>query len=458
MPDQVRHDRWSNMEKFIVDGPTKLTGHVTIAGAKNVALKALVASLLTDEDVVINNVPQIRDVHLMIEVLEHLGKHCEQKGSRIIIKRNASHECTVPLEVGARLRASSMVLGPLLSRYGKAIIPNPGGCRIGARPIGRHIDGLKAMGASISYSSNDGYFHAEAEELHGAEITFEKNTHTGTETLLLAAILAKGTTILHNAAEEVEVDNLIELLQQMGAHIQRTEKRKIVIEGVPSLHSLTFEIMPDRNEEVTFAVAAIASTGDITVHNSRRQHLVAFLDVLTKAGGGYEAIDEETTRYFYKGALTPVDVTTGIYPGFMTDWQAPWALLMTQATGESVVHETVFENRFTYVEELKKMGAHIVYFDPEINNPEEFYNFNWNDRPAGAHQAIRITGPTNLHNAVVSINDLRAGATLLLATIIGSGKSYLYGIEQIDRGYEHIEKRLCELGAHIERVTEDAIS
>jgi len=446
------------MEKFIVDGPSKLTGNVSIAGAKNVALKALVASLLTDEDLIIKNIPQIRDVHLMLEVLGHLGKHTVFSGSTVTITKNSAHTCTVPLEVGARLRTSSMVLGPLLSRYGKAIIPNPGGCRIGARPIDRHIDGLIKMGASISYASEDGFFHAEAKNLHGAEITFEKNTHTGTETLLLAAILAKGKTILHNAAEEVEVDDLIGLLKSMGAHIDRFGKREIVIEGVPSLHSATYEIMPDRNEEVTFAVAAIASTGDITVYNSRREYLTAFLDCLQTGGGGYEAIDPTTTRYFYKDPMRSVDVATSIYPGFMTDWQAPWALLMTQASGESVVHETVFENRFTYVEELKKMGARISYFDPDVKNPEAFYNFNWKDRPVDTHQAIRIQGPTNLHNAVLSVNDLRAGATLLLAAIIGSGKSYLYGIEQIDRGYEHIEKRLTELGAHLERVTEDAIS
>ncbi|HCM82890.1 MAG: UDP-N-acetylglucosamine 1-carboxyvinyltransferase [Microgenomates group bacterium GW2011_GWC1_43_11] len=446
------------MEKFIVDGPTKLVGNVTIAGAKNVALKALVASLLTDEEVIIDNVPQIRDVHLMIEVLEHLGKHCTFKNSTITIKKNSSHTCTVPLEVGARLRTSSMVLGPLLSRYGKAIIPNPGGCRIGARPIDRHIEGLKAMGASISYASADGYFHAKVSDLHGAEITFEKNTHTGTETLLLAAILAKGTTILHNAAQEVEVDDLIELLRTMGAAITRTANREIIVEGVSTLHGTTYTIMPDRNEEVTFAVAAIASTGDITVHNSRPQYLAAFLKALSRAGGGWEEIDTDTTRYFYKGELQAVDVVTGVYPGFMTDWQAPWALLMTQAKGESVIHETVFENRFAYVEELKKMGAKIAYFDPKVKNPEEFYNFNWNDHIRGMHQAIRITGPTNLHNAIVSINDLRAGATLLLATTIGSGKSYLYGIEQVDRGYEHIENRLTTMGAHIERVRGDALS
>lgn len=446
------------MEKFIIEGPTKLVGHVTVAGAKNVALKALVASLLTDEDVIIQNVPHIRDVYLMIEVLEHLGKHCRFEGSHITIKKNSSHTCTVPLEVGARLRTSSMVLGPLLTRYGKAVIPNPGGCRIGARPIDRHIDGLIAMGATITYDSSDGYFHAKAKHMHGTHIVFEKNTHTGTETLLLASVLAKGETTLGNAAEEVEVDDLITLLQTMGAHIKRNSKREITIEGVSDLHGVTYSIMPDRNEEVTFAVAAIASTGDITVHNSKTQYLKAFLESLQKAGGGWEAIDENTTRYFFKGHIRATDVTTGVYPSFMTDWQAPWALLMTQAKGESVVHETVFENRFTYVEELKKMGAIITYFDPKVKNPEDFYNFNWEDIQKGTHQGIRITGPTNLHNAVLSINDLRAGATLLLAGIIGSGRSYLFGIDQIDRGYEHIEKRLNLLGAHIERVTEDALS
>jgi len=446
------------MEKFIVDGPTKLVGSVYIAGAKNVALKALVASLLTDEKVEIKNIPQIRDVFLMIEVLEHLGKHIDLQESTVTITKNASHTCTVPLEVGARLRTSSMVLGPLLSRFGKAIIPNPGGCRIGARPIDRHIEGLIKMGASISYTSDDGYFHAKAESLHGAEITFEKNTHTGTETLLLAAMLAKGKTVLHNAAEEIEVDDLIGLLQSMGGVVYRNKSREISIEGVSSLHGTTFEIMPDRNEEVTFAVGAVASKGDITVHNSRRLYLKAFLDVFIQAGGGVEDIDETTTRYFYKGPIQAIDVVTAIHPGFMTDWQAPWALLMTQAEGESVVHETVFENRFTYVEELKKMGARISYFDPKVAHPEQYYNFNWNDRPVGTYQAIRISGPTNLHNAVLSINDLRAGATLLLSAIIGSGKSYLYGIEQIDRGYEHIEARLQKLGAHIERVVEDTLS
>jgi len=442
------------MDKFIVTGPTQLHGDITVAGAKNVALKALVATLLTDEEIVIQNVPHIRDVFLMIDVVESLGRKCRFDGSTVTVdKANGNSSTKVPLEIGARLRTSSMVLGPLLSRFGKAVIPNPGGCRIGARPIDRHIEGLKKMGATISYHSDDGFFYTEAQKLHGVEFTFEKNTHTGTETLILAAVLAEGTTVLRNAAEEVEVDDLISLLTAMGANIKRTGDREITIVGVPKLHGTTYAIMPDRNEEVTFAIAAVASKGSITVHASQRHHLTAFLDVYEKAGGKHEAVDENTTRYYYKTPLKAVDVITEPHPGFMTDWQAPWAILMTQAEGVSTIHETVFESRFSYVEELRKMGAHIEAFVPEIDNPSQFYNFNWEDHTDDNFQAIRITGPTPLHNGILSINDLRAGATILIAAIIASGESSIFGVDQIDRGYEHIENRLGKLGAKISRIT-----
>ena len=445
------------MEKFIVSGPTVLHGDVTIAGAKNVALKAIVVSLLTEEPVILHNMPHIRDVLLMLEVVRSLGAKATFEGNTVQIVDGKTGNTTVPLEIGARLRTSSMVLGPMLSRYGKAMIPNPGGCRIGARPIDRHIDGLKAMGATIDYSSTDGFFHAEAKHLHGADITFEKNTHTGTETLILAAVLADGTTVLHNAAEEVEIDDLIALLCAMGANIKRTGAREITIVGVAKLHGAEYTIMSDRNEEVTFAIAAVVSKGKIIVHHSERKFLKEFLTVFEKAGGKYRVVDDTTTEYFYEGPLTAVDVTTGQHPGFMTDWQAPWAILMTQATGVSTIHETVFENRFSYVEELKKMGATIEYFDPEVTNPKEFYNFNFEDKARDAHQAIRIMGPTPLHNAITSMSDLRAGATVVLAAIIAKGQSYIHGVDQIDRGYEHIEERLRSLGASIERIEEDTI-
>lgn len=442
------------MEAFIITGGTPLVGEVSISGAKNVALKACVAALLTDEPIILKNVPSIRDVTYMLEVLQNLGASVDMSANTLHIQNGHVKKLSVDLEVGARLRTSTLVLGPLLARFGEAKIPNPGGCRIGARPIDRHIDGLRAMGAQIRYDSSDGYFHSKATNLHGAHIKFPKNTHTGTETLVLAAVLAKGQTVLENAAEEVEIDNLILLLNKMGARISRTSLRTIVIDGVNSLHGLEFSIMPDRNEEVTFAIVAALTHGEVTVRNSQIACLAAFLKPFTQAGGEYQRIDDQTTKYWARGKTTATNVTTGPYPAFMTDWQAPWAVFMTQANGNSTIHETVFESRFSYVGELRKMGSKIDFYDPKVKNPREFYNFNWNDRPKGYHQGIKIHGPARLHNAVLEISDLRAGATLVLAGLVSKGESYIRGIEQIDRGYEKIDEKLKSLGANIERIRE----
>jgi UDP-N-acetylglucosamine 1-carboxyvinyltransferase len=443
------------MDKLIITGGVPLKGNVTVAGAKNVALKILVASLLTDDEMIIHNVPQIRDVFFMLEVLKELGVEARVDGHTIRTTHMHIPDAKVPLEVGARLRTSSMVMGPLLARYGLATVPNPGGCRLGARPIDRHIEALKKMGAEITYHSEDGYFYGKTRMLQGATIRFVKNTHTGTETLILAAVLAHGRTILENAAEEVEIDDLIACLNQMGAKIRREKSRKIIIDGVRSLHGTEYTIMPDRNEEITFAIAAVMTGGDILVKNSSRHNLQIFLSAFSKAGGIAQPVDETTTRYQSDGILKPSDIITGPFPGFMTDWQAPWAVMMTQAKGVSTIHETVFESRFSYVSELKKMGADIEFFDPAVPSPEKFYNFNWADRVAGYHQGIRITGPTPLHNAVLEINDLRAGATLILAALSAPGESIIHGVEQVDRGYEKIEERLQALGARIARVTEE---
>ena len=443
------------MDKFIINGGIPLKGEISVAGAKNVALKILVASLLTDEEIVIHNVPQIRDVHFMLEVLRELGVESAVDGHTVRVMNTHTKDIKVPLEVGSRLRTSSMVMGPLLARYGHATTPNPGGCRLGARPIDRHISALRDMGADITYNSNDGYFYGKAKGLHGATVRFPKNTHTGTETLLLAGVLARGQTVLENAAEEVEIDDLIACLNMMGARVRRVEPRKIVIDGVAALHGTEYSLMPDRNEEVTFAVAAVMTGGDILVRNSQRDNLTAFLSIFKKAGGRYQTVDATTTRYMSDGPIRPTDIVTGQFPGFMTDWQAPWAVFMTQAKGVSTIHETVFESRFSYVAELRKMGAQIEFFDPEVAKPEEFYNFNWADRVPGYHQGIRITGPAALHNAVLEINDLRAGATLVLAALCAPGVSSIHGVEQVDRGYEKIEERLRALGARIERVKEE---
>jgi UDP-N-acetylglucosamine 1-carboxyvinyltransferase len=445
------------MEKFVIEGGTPLVGEITNQGAKNVALKMSVAALLTDDPVILHNVPKIRDIFMMLEVLKALGVDAKWQDHSIELTHTKKGMTQVPLDVGARLRTSSLVLGPLLARFGSAMIPNPGGCRLGARPIDRHVKGLIAMGATIDYDSADGYFHATSKGLHGTTVTFEKNTHTGTETIILAAVLASGKTIIENAAQEIEIDDLIGFLHAMGANVRRTKPNEIVIEGVAKLHGTEYRIMPDRNEEVTWAIAAAVTRGNIIVHDSVPKHLSVFYDAFIKAGGIVESIDEKTTRYTVGQQIKAVDVTTLPHPGFMTDWQAPWAVFMTQAKGISTVHETVFESRFSYVKQLQKMGAKIEFFEPEVENPEALYNFNWQDKVEGSMQAIKITGPRKLHNGVVDIDDIRAGASVIIAAMAAEGESFVYRAETVDRGYEAIEERLRNLGGKIIREREDIV-
>lgn len=441
------------MESFIISGGNSLNGEVEISGSKNVALKAIVAGLLTDGELIIENAPAISDLTLMEEIAQKVGVKIERSPRVLKIKAADLQTTKVPLEMGARLRSSSMFIAPLLARLGHAVIPNPGGCRIGARPIDRHMEGLIALGAKITYG-DDGYFRASAKKLIGTTYKFGKNTHTGTETLILAATLAQGKTILENSAQEPEVDDLIALLNRMGAKIKRTDGRQITIEGVKSLSGATYKIMADRNEAVTFAIAALVTQGDVFVRTAKAEFLQPFLEKLNEAGGGWEQQDSGI-RFFWKKPLKATNVTTASYPGFMTDWQAPWVILATQSEGDSVIHETVYENRFQYVHELQKMGAKIELFNPEIAEPENFYNFNWADnRPEYFHAAL-VSGPILLHNGVLEISDLRAGATLVLAALAASGESYLSGIEHIDRGYEDFEKRLKALGAKIKRVEKE---
>ena len=444
------------MEKLVVNGGRKLKGKIGVSGSKNVALKVLVASLLTKEKVIIENVPRISDFNILVEIVEDLGATVDFIDHTLTIEAGTLADYDVPLEGAASLRASSMLIAPLLVRMGKALIPNPGGCRIGARPIDRTIEGLIHMGADIRYDSQDGYFHAKTNGFRGVTYEFEKNTHTGTETLIIAAVLAKGKTILKNAAEEPEVDELINFLTSMGAKIKR-DKRTITITGVNKLSGTTFRIMPDRNEVVTFAIAAYVTNGDITVVNAQKEHIKEFLDKLDLAGAKWEEVKEGGIR-FYNGTFAAVDVETRQHPGFMTDWQAPWAVLMTQANGTSIIHETVYESRFGYVNELIKMGAKIKLFNPKVENPKEFYNFNYDDDKPEYRHAARIEGPTPLHNAVVQITDLRAGATLVLAALAASGKSVIFGVQHLDRGYEDFDEGLRSLGADIQREEYNAIA
>lgn len=441
------------MRKFIINGKNNLSGNITISGSKNVATKAVIAACLTDEPVTLKNVPQLSDIDALLEVIESMGGEVKKGNGEVTITVKEIKNHSISLAEGARVRTASMFIAPLLLRTGKALIPNPEGCRIGARPIDRHITGLTQMGAKIEYKSEDGYYHATAEGLKGTNYTFEKNTHTGTETLIMAATLARGTTVLENAAEEHEIDDLILLLNKMGAKIKRADKRRIVIEGIEKLHGTSHEIVSDSNELVTFAVLSLVSSGNIYLRKANLENIEAFLDEVKKAGGEWEEKNGDV-RFYMKGSLTASKVVTAPEPGFKTDWQGPWAILMTQADGISSIHETIYENRFGYVAELKKMGAKIDFFEPEVLDPASFYNFNY--EPAQKYQqAIRIHGVTELHNAALTITDLRAGATVVIAALIAKGESIIYGLEHLERGYENFSSRLKSLGAKIKEVEED---
>ncbi len=440
-------------EKFIVRGGKSLHGSVSVSGAKNVVLKAYVAACLTDEEVILHNIPLISDLRIMGEIIEDLGGTVTITDHTVKIRIEKFKKSDITLDQASHIRTSSMFLAPLLIRNKEAIIPNPGGCRLGARPIDRTIDGLRQMGADINYLSDDGYFHAKAEKLHGVTYRFDKNTHTGTETMIIAAVRAEGKTVLENAAEEPEIDELIDLLNAMGAKVKRTAQRVIEIEGVDRLHGAEVTIKPDRNEVVTFAIAAVVTRGDITVKGASKKELEAFHTKFEEVGAGVEEV-AEGMRFFYKGPIKATEITTAPYPGFMTDWQAPWAVLMTQAEGTSVIHETVFENKLQYVTDLKKMGAKADLFNPPVENKEEVYNFNLDDDRPDYYHAVRIHGPKKLHNAIVTMHDIRAGAAVLLAALAATGETTIHGIHLIERGYEKVDERLRSLGADIQKVTQ----
>ncbi len=430
-----------------------LNGTIRISGSKNVVTKAVIAACLTNEPVTLKNVSEISDNQALLEIIESIGGTVERGDGQVTITVGDITNHELSLEEGARVRTSSMFLAPLLLRVKKAIVPNPEGCRLGARSIERHIEGLEMMGAKIEYRSEDGYYHASTEGLVGTTYRFDKNTHTGTETLIMAATLAKGTTTIENAAEEHEIDDLIKLLNSMGAKIQRVENRKIVIEGVEKLHGTTYEIVSDANEFVTFAILSVLSGGNITLTNAPLDNVGIFLEELKKCGVDFEKKDDGI-RFFAPDGIKPSDVVTACEPGFKTDWQGPWAILMTQAEGVSTIHESIYENRFGYVPELKKMGAKIESYDPQVDNPKDFYNFNY-DPNSSYRQAIRITGPQKLHNAILKITDLRAGATLVIGALLADGESVLFGIEHIERGYEKLLRRLQDVGAKMEEAEED---
>ncbi len=437
------------MGKFLITGGNPLSGEVSLCGAKNSGFKLMIAALYADEPSTLHNFSQIGDVLSTAEIIRELGgevsfgeNHVLEVCGRSLEKQNLSQKS------GKLSRASTYFVGPLLHHFGRAIIPNPGGCKIGRRPIDRHLEGLRTLGAEIKDRGD--HYEISAKRLTGGHFVFPKNTHGGTDVMIIAAATAEGKTVLENAAQEPEVDDLIAFLNQMGARISRAEPRTIVIEGVEELKPADYTVMYDRNEAVTFACAALATQGDVFVLHAEEKNLGAFLEAAKKIGGGYE-VERRGIRFFSKGPLKAADIVTQPYPGFMTDWMSLWSILMTRAEGESIVHETIFEHRFAFVKELQKMGAEIELFNPQLPNPEEVYNFNLeDDRPEYFH-AAKITGPTELKATAEEISDVRAGASLILASLIAKGESVLTGVEHVDRGYENLDGRLRSLGADIRR-------
>ncbi len=437
------------MAEFRVTGGTPLYGTVRIGGAKNASYKLMIASLLADDESRLLNFSQISDVHLVAKIIKYLGAKVTQAGERaIFINPNTLSSYKIDKAHGEQGRFSTMFIPALLHRFGQAEVPAPGGDKIGKRPLNRHFEGLKALGATIVLK--DGMYLAQTKGLVGTTYRFKKNSHTGTETLIMAGVKAKGTTILENAAQEPEIDDLISYLNNMGAKISREANRVIKIIGVEKLTGTIHKLIPDRNEAVSYACAAIVTKGDVIIQNARPEHLRAFLEVLDRIGGSYE-IGNYGIRFYYKNKLKATNITTHIEPGFMTDWQPLMATLLTQCEGTSILHETIMANRFQYVDELIQMGAKIEKFNPKIDNPQEVYNFNLeNDQPEFKH-AIKITGKTPLTAGEFTVKDLRHGATLILAALVAQGTTIIKDIKHIDRGYEALDSRLRSMGAKIIR-------
>ena len=421
------------MQKFIVNGGTPLNGEVRIAGAKNAVLKMMAAAVLSEERTVLRNVPRISDVQILRDTMTDIGFEVKPlEGDSLEITAGAADWLFVPLEAAMRMRSSFILLGPLLSRFGRVIISNPGGDRIGRRPVDLHVDAMRALGAEIEYK-NGYYFALAPGGLRGARITFPYVTVMGTENAMLAATLAQGTTVIENAAQEPEVDDLVAMLRAMGARIERTAPLRLEIEGVDRLHGVEHRVLGDRLEAGTFAMAAAVTGGEVAIHGVDPTHLAAFTDVLAGMGVPFETFASDGGGLTVRGGdgIHPADVETQPYPGFATDLQAPLAVLMTQADGISTIHETIYEDRLDYTMELVKMGAVIEIID---------------------ERHARIAGPTRLHGREVQIADLRAGATLILAALAADETSVISGVEHVDRGYEAIESKLVALGAQITRI------
>lgn len=416
------------MDRFRIIGPNRIQGSIVAAGAKNAALPALAACLLTDATIGLSNLPRVRDIRTMQALLQHLGVEIDDHEEELSLRSSSPTPIDdAPYELVKTMRAGVLVLGPLLAHRGHARVSLPGGCAIGVRPIDQHLAGLEALGAEIQLEH--GYVTARAARLSGGSFRFSVPTVTGTENLLMAASLARGVTVLENCAREPEVIDLASMLTQMGARISGAGKGTIEIEGVDRLGGTRHKVIPDRIEIGTYLMAAAITGGEIEVRDARAGDLAPLLGKLVEAGCELETTDRSVSLR-RPGALRPNDIVTAPHPGFPTDLQAQYMALMTQAHGNTTVCESVFENRFQHIPELMRMGATI-----QVEG-----------------SSARIQGPTPLSGARVMATDLRASACLVLAGLAASGETLVDRIYHLDRGYEQMELKLQNLGARVERV------
>lgn len=430
---------------YLVTGGVPLRGEVTLSGAKNAVTKMVIASLLTDEPCMLRNVPLLGDLDLTVQLCREVGSQVHLEDHTLSIETDRIEKSAISREVGGLNRIAVLAIGPLLHRCGEVTIPRPGGDRIGPRPIDFHLNGLRQMGATIE--EREGYYAcSRAKRLQGTTIKLPFPSVMATENFLITASLAKGVTIIENAAMEPEIIDLIKLLQKMGAIIEIRVDRRIVIEGVERLHGASHTLLSDRNEAVSLAVATYLTHGDVYLRRAQQDTLLTFLNTLSKMRLAFE-IDDEGIRFTSEGKAPPaISLETDVHPGFMTDWQQPFTVLLTQANGMSVVHETLYEDRFGYTSSLEGMGAHIGLYSKCLGEvPCRFREKQY------MHSCI-VRGPTPLKGTRLFIPDIRAGCSYILAALCAEGTSEVYGIEHIERGYEQLDAKLRSLGAQIERV------
>ncbi len=428
--------------RYDIVGGRPLQGTLRVSGAKNAALKMIVAALIADGVTTLHNVPRITDVEITLKLCEELGAHYRWRDETTVeIDARNIHNAVIPLKYSGSTRTPILFVSPLLHRLGKAELTTIGGCSIGPRPINYHIAGLRQLGVQVEEASRTAY-RFQADRLHGNIITLEYPSVGATENLLMAAVAARGRTVIRNAAIEPEILNLAGMLQAMGAVVYQDVNRTWIVEGTTRFRAVEYEVMDDRIEAASFAACAVATGGEVLVKGAIQRDMVTFLDWLRKVGGEFD-IYPDGIRFYRQDRLRPVNLETDVHPGFMTDWQPPFVVLLTQAEGISVVHETVYESRFGYVEALVSMGAHIQLTTDCLGSREcRFTNKNY------LHSAL-ISGPTPLRGGTLHIPDLRAGFAYVMAALIARGESRIYGTEFVQRGYANLIGKLREIGADI---------